>query len=237
MRSIWIVLMVVSCMFRAGAVCGEPQGGSSEHQAAVAVVLKGASTMADLDRMAGIPFIRCIVNSETTRLCEWQMGNRESGWKALADAIRTSDRITLVCELPIDDGPRVDDSCTAYPQRSNRAQFTQRPPGPGGRRKGASSSRSALSGKENQQIARSWLADASNLLEMSRLMGAIPNQCQAQGNREQVCTWRATSRMVGHGTVAASIGADSSKKVRLRCRFRLDGRPRALDACEASIGD
>ena len=53
----------------------------------------------------------------------------------------------------------------------------------------------------------------------------------------QVCTWRMSKNTYGHGTVAASIRADMSKKVRLRCHLQLDGSLRKADSCLAEIGN
>jgi len=61
------------------------------------------------------------------------------------------------------------------------------------------------------------------------------SECRAQGLRV-LCTWRATSGTYGHGTLAMSIGADMSKKVRLRCQLPADGTPRAADSCNVEIG-
>jgi hypothetical protein len=207
-----------------------------EYQVAVEEFLAEARTQATIRDRVGIRAERCVESSVTTKLCQWSLRDRESGWQPLARAIRTRDRVSLVCELPIDESPRVDGSCTAHPQRSNRSMFTPKGAGPGRNPKGGLGKKRAASRGENQMIAQSWLDGAHTLAEMSHLLGALPSICDPPANGERVCVWRATARIYGHGTIAASIKAAGGKKVRLHCRFPVDGSGRAPDSCDARIG-
>ena len=67
-------------------------------------------------------------------------------------------------------------------------------------------------------------------------MGAVPNECSPQSGGLQVCLWRASARTYGHGTLAMSIGAPKTKRVRMHCRLPTDGGHRAPDSCSVEIG-
>jgi len=208
----------------------------TEYQVAVEEFLAEARTRSTIRDRVGIRAESCIESSGTTELCQWSLRDREWGWQPLARAIHTRARVALVCELPIDGSPRAEGSCTAHPQRSNRSQFTPKGAGPGRNPKGGLRKKRAASREENRAIAQSWLDSAGTLAEMSHLLGALPSVCEPPANGERICIWRATARVYGHGTIAASIEVAGSKKVRLHCRFPIDGSRRRPDSCDARIG-
>lgn len=208
----------------------------AEYQVAVEEFLAEARTKSTIRDKVGVRAGNCLESSATTEICQWSLRDREWGWQPLAQAIRTRDRVALVCELPIDGSPRAAGSCTAHPQRSNRRLFTPKGAGPGRNPKGGLRNKRAASRDENRAIAQSWLDGAGTLAEMSHLLGALPSVCEPPVNDERTCIWRATARIYGHGTIAASIEAAGSKKVRLHCRFPIDGSRRAAGSCDARIG-
>jgi hypothetical protein len=86
------------------------------------------------------------------------------------------------------------------------------------------------------QRAQATLAQAGTLLEISHLVGAAPDECVSAGPGLRSCLWRATSRTLGHGMLAATIEAPSRKKVRLEGRLPDGGTPRAAGSCKVEIG-
>jgi hypothetical protein len=236
MNRIAIAAASVLLISNASLVSANPVRPPAEYQAAVEEFLAPATTKSMIRDKVGIRAERCIESSPTTELCQWSLRDREWGWQPLARAIHTRDRVALVCELPVDGSPRTHGSCTAHPKRSNRSLFTPKGAGPGRNPKGALRKKRAASRDETQNIAQSWLDGARTLAEMSHLMGALPSVCEPPSNGERMCVWRGTARVYGHGTIAASIKVAGSKKVRLHCRFPIDGSERAADSCFARLG-
>ena len=74
------------------------------------------------------------------------------------------------------------------------------------------------------------------LVELSRLLGAAPNQCQSGSAGQQTCLWRTTSQTFGHGTLVVWIGATQRQKIRFHCILPTDGSERAPGSCSAHLG-
>lgn len=210
------VIVLAGLLATTGCV-SPPLEPPTDPQPAIEQVLGAYSTALAISEIVGPNPRICVATGAGTELCEWPLGKRDRGWEPLADAIATSDRINLLCELPPAPSPREPESCTVHPRRSNRYSW-----------KGVQG--------EQQAVAAAALDAARTLPDMSRLMGAAPESCvgAAEGLR---CLWRTDDQTFGHGTLAVWIGAPLSKKVRLRCIFPADGSPRRVEACAAEIGD
>lgn len=195
-------------------------------------VLGDARTAEHVSAVLGRAQEACVPLDAEHVLCEWVVGNRQAGWRAVADAIGTSDRVGVLCVLPADGSEREEGSCTGHPRRSNRARYRI------GERARSASQRTAQARRREEYAAETQAAldAATTLLSLSRLLGTIPRTCFESGAQTQVCTWGLSNHTLGHGTVATSIRADPSKKVRLRCELPLDDSPRAPGSCTAQIG-
>ena len=84
--------------------------------------------------------------------------------------------------------------------------------------------------------AEELVTAAKTAFALSTLVGDAPWECR-QIDDSSHCTWKTTADTYGHGTLAMSIGADMSKKVRMSCMLPADGSPRAPDSCTVQIGD
>jgi hypothetical protein len=206
-------------------------GASAE---SVDELLASASTAVEVEAFAGVPVTRCVAAPSAMSLCEWQLGNRAAGWKAVTMAIDTDDRVALLCLLPDDGSARTPGSCTAAPMVSNRSRWgvTSR-----ARRKGAKLPKEQFASPASKRVAAQREIDAARtLIEISRMLGATPVGCTPGLPGSQVCLWKGTARVHGHGTLAASIGTSMSKKVIMRCSLPLDGSPRNPGSCRVQIG-
>jgi hypothetical protein len=198
-------------------------------------VLAAYPRKADLSGFVGASPVACLPASARTELCEWQAGHAEAGWRDLAAAIATGDRVNLICELPLDGTRRAPGSCTVHPRRSNRyAWRLPRTHGPGA---STGTREAARLRREYFETADRWMRAARTLPELSRLMGSLPEPCRDGPGATRVCLWRTTRHTPGHGTLAVWIGADKSKKIRLECTLPADGGPRAPGSCDAEVGD
>lgn len=190
----------------------------------------------ELSEFVGVLPVRCLKSSLDTELCQWTAGNQLPGWKPMAEAIGTGDRVNLVCELPSSGAGRAPASCSIHPRRSNRYSWTV----PAGRKTKAGKplDETASQARErNRQTANAWIEQARTLAGLSRLMGAVPETCTLQvDGAEQSCLWRTDDQTFGHGTLVVWIDAPKSKKIRFRCRLPLDGSPRAPASCFAEVG-
>ena len=214
---------------------GQPVLVDPQMDARVDWAVVNARTGKELSFFAGSVEERCGPATETTKLCEWALRGGNTGWKELANAIGTRDKINLICELPNDGGERTQGSCGAYPKRSNRNEWIV--PSETGKGRGANKQRYRSKLRQRYQVvANRALDSATTLAAMSRLMGAIPDECDDFQPGEQLCLWRTTAHTPGHGTLVMAIDAAKTKNVRLRCIFPTTGEPRKPDSCHAEIG-
>jgi hypothetical protein len=196
-------------------------------------LLAGYPTKRALSDFVGSAPALCIQSSATEELCEWQAGDRLPGWGPLAAAIDTGDRVNLICNLPLSGAPRARDACSVHPRRSNRYSWKVPSSAP---RRDETSGDPAETRRLHRELANRWMSEADTLVRLSRLMGAIPDECRPGSPGEQVCLWRTTSHTFGHGTLLVWIGAPKRKKIRLQCVLPSDGSPRQPDSCIAQVG-
>ncbi len=198
-------------------------------------LLASYSDKQQLSQFVGVVPSLCLPSTRTTELCEWRANARAAGWRVMANAIGTGDRLNLICELPVSGEPRAPGSCTIHPRRSNRYSW-KLPSTAGTRRSARSSETQSVVRERHRNTASQWMAEANTLPQLSRLMGAIPDECTPSDTGTQYCTWRMNSHTFGHGTLVVWIGAKKSKKIRLHCVLPSDGSPRAPDSCYAEVG-
>jgi hypothetical protein len=222
------VLLVLACT-------SAPRTVDSNAQARTDRVLASHHGKQELTEFAGVAPAGCLENSATTELCEWRLTGRARGWRALAEAIDTGDRINLICELPRSGAPRAPHSCSIHPRRSNRGSWRLPKRAKPGRRSSSSESRAQVSQRFRNTVDQ-WMVKADTLARLSRLMGALPDSCTRGTAGEQRCVWRTTSRTFGHGTLAIWIHTSKRNKIRLYCALPIDGSPRAPDSCFAEVG-
>jgi hypothetical protein len=103
------------------------------------------------------------------------------------------------------------------------------------RRSRAVESREVVRSRYQDEADRA-IAEAVTLVDLSRLVGAAPDECTAASGGLRFCLWRTTNRTFGHGTLAMWIGASKGKKIRLRCLLPDDGSPRRPGSCSAEVG-
>ena len=197
-------------------------------------LLASYSDRQQLDQFVGVVPSLCLQSTPTTELCEWHASAHSAGWRAMANAIGTGDRLNLICELPISGEPRAPGSCTVHPRRSNR--YSWKLPSMAGTKNSASRVAVAEVRARYRDTADQWMAEANTLVLLSRLMGAIPDECSRSTGKEQFCTWRTTSHTFGHGTLMVWIEAKKRKRIRLYCTLPADGSPRAFNSCHAEVG-
>ncbi|MGH0028840.1 MAG: hypothetical protein ACQGVC_03550 [Myxococcota bacterium] len=191
-------------------------------------VFHGLATKAQLsDWLAtGLP-PSCLPAGDGRELCDWRVGEASPRYKELAYRLGTNDRVSVLCVVPADGGPRAADSCTLHQRRSNRNQM--RVPGIRGRDE-ASRSRQI---QQRDQAARRTVGGARTLVEMSRALGQLPEHCAPlrPDDALQECQWLLSNRSPGHGSVTRLLGTSTHRKVRFTCRFPRDGGPRAPHSC------
>ena len=207
----------------------------TEIRAQEADVLAAQRTRAALEVFLGQPALRCIASNPGLELCEWPLGNRDPVWEPLARSIDTRSRINVLCEVPADGTARAPGSCSVHPRESDHRPWTIPNLQPTRHSGGTVADRRAARERLVRR-AEATLAQARTLLEISRLIGAAPDQCLSAPSGVRTCLWRATSRTQGHGMLAASIEAPRRKKLRLECRLPADGNPREPGSCEVTIG-
>ena len=240
--SVRIKLLTVLGLFAAvvptgvGGLSGMPH--AEEYRESIALVrdvLALHRTRSEMIVLVGDIPTRCVEVPGEAEICVWSLGKQEPVWRPLAKALSTADRLNLICEFPANGALRSEDSCSVHPKRTNRsyymARIRGRGPGPAQRRKSVTS----VSRAELKAQAQQLLADAHTAIELSTLVGDAPAACQSR-DAGFLCLWKANSGTYGHGTLAVSIDASFSKKIRLSCRLPAEGTRRAPDACSVNIG-
>lgn len=224
--------------------CHTPPLLDAQSQQRVDALLAGADTKGDLVVRLGAVPTHCIPSSSTTELCQWHLGNATAAWESLAEAIDTSDRVNLICALPLDASPRAPGSCELYPCRTNRAYWKSgdAPTRSSGRGKGSAAARApgrepdvaagAVSEEGLRLRAQRELDAAPDLEALSRLVGSLPEDCYAAGPDESICLWNVDGHDYGHGTLATAAGISRRKALVMRCRLAADGSPRASEDCQ-----
>ncbi len=205
-----------------------------EEHGKVLEILEGSNTRRQLERILGNAPTRCIASVPGLKSCAWELSKQQSGWQPLSHALSTHRRVTVICDLPDDGSERARSACFAVPMESNRWKFrtTARKS-----TKNRKLQKDAANKRDEREVAsRQMLADATTFFELVRLVGALPDYCQSHSETERRCLWKASARTYGHGTLAASIGAAMSKRVRLTCTLPKAAGLRAPDSCEVTIG-
>jgi hypothetical protein len=172
-----------------------------------------AKTKAQLLRATTLEPTRCVWSRPGYELCAWQLGDRNAAWYALADTIGTRHRVNLICELRLDDAPR-ERACLVVPAAS--------PPTTG-------SSRSRI--RISPAAAQSALDAATNVWELSELVGDVPERCHDVAAETKLCVWRANRRTHGFATLRPLL--ESRAPVQLSCELPADGSDRAHASCRA----
>jgi len=226
------VLGLCSLVLAVSACKSPPHIPDPSAQARTNDLLRDFPDRAVLSQFVGALPEECVRTSQTTELCQWSAGKREAGWRAMARAIGTRDRVNLICELPLFGEPRAFGSCSIHPRRSNRYSWKVPTYRVNPRNRVVAQDLKAL----NRRTADEWIANAGTALELSRLMGAAPVDCMSRSPEEQVCTWLATNRVYGQGTLAVWLDVSRHKKIRLRCFLPKDGTQRQPDTCSAQVG-
>jgi len=76
------------------------------------------------------------------------------------------------------------------------------------------------------------LAAARTLLDLTRLVGVVPDACEALTPESRVCSWEITNRMPGYALLAPIV--DTSHRVYLICELPADNSERKDDSCTLS---
>lgn len=226
------VLCLSSLLLAVSACKSPPHTPDPSAQARTNDLLRDFPDRAVLSQFVGALPDECVRTSPTTELCQWTAGKREVGWRPMARAIGTRDRVNLICELPLFGEPRAYGSCSIHPRRSNRYSWSV----PAYKNNPRNRLLAQDVKEQQRRMADQWIADAGTALELSRLMGAAPVDCMSRSPDEQVCTWLATNRVYGQGTLAVWIDVPKRKKIRLRCFLPKDGSERQPDTCSAQVG-
>ena len=235
------VVLVFAFGVGAGSVAADGLSGLTPSQEARGSIAKTRGVLASYRNLGEmIDFVgahprRCVEVPENASICVWPLSKRERGWRPLAGALNTGDRLNLVCEFPEDNAPRAENSCSVHSQRSNRryfrGQLNAAAKGGRGPRSAALKRRAVLEAQSRQ-----LLSQAKTAFALSTLVGDAPWNCP-RGSRYSHCTWKTTAATYGHGTLAMSIDANLTKKVRMSCKLPGDGTDRAPDSCTVAIGD
>jgi hypothetical protein len=208
-------LTLVVCMACGG---GNRAGGSA--------ALDALTTKLALAEFAGGEASRCVFSAPGFELCSWSIGTGNHAWSVLVVDAETEGDLVLLCELPLDEGPRAEGSCRAHPRAVQAASGTGGLPPVG-----------AAGSLEHRRESERKLGEALTVRALSHLVGDAPERCKT-GSNVQTCEWNLGEGAAGYGLLASLVDdAGSGSTVRLRCVLPLDGAVRSTDSCEAAWTD
>lgn len=175
--------------------------------------LESAVSKPDLLRFVGEEPHSCVATGWATQLCAWRRVGKTSGaWPQLAQLASSSQRVNLLCELPLDGSPRASGSCSVHECQA-----------------AAWSSGFEEGSPQAMAEARARLDAAPDIVALSRLVGDGPVRCMRGGPRNRLCSWSVTSASQGWEVFAAASGLRS--RLRLVCELPANGEARAPDSC------
>ncbi len=79
------------------------------------------------------------------------------------------------------------------------------------------------------------LADAKTLVELSRLVGSVPDRCESTGDTSRVCSWLIGKKMPGYDLLAALV--ETTQWVSMVCDLPFDNSERVSGSCWLSAAD
>ena len=145
-----------------------------------------AETQKDVSKFIGAPPTHCVNGAKDSTICVWRLSKRQQGWWPLAGALRTGDRLNLVCEFPANDEPRPTDSCSVHSQRSNRGMIKGRTEVPTG---GSMPRRVNNKSLAVKKMASQLLDQSKTAFQLSTLVGDAPDSCFNASASSMVCRW------------------------------------------------
>jgi hypothetical protein len=77
------------------------------------------------------------------------------------------------------------------------------------------------------------LANAKTLVELSRLVGVVPERCQSTSDTSIVCSWQINKRMPGYSVLATLVG--TTNLVFMICELPVNNLERAPGSCTLSV--
>lgn len=181
--------------------------------------LDASATKTELSEFAGREPERCVFSAPSLELCSWRLQEVDRGWAVLAEPLGASGGVNLVCEVPIDGGPRTEGSCVGHALAAGKLPAVSATGGAPG---------------EHREAAAQRLAAARTVRELSELLGDAPDKCLT-GMGVQRCAWSLSEEMPGHELVAELATAPGA--LELSCLVPLDGSPRAADSCTVKAVD
>ena len=234
--SVALLTLVAGCE---NATPGRAASGASAAREApppsIGQLLLGAATEEALSARVGTPPALCLPSRPGRRLCQWELGKKQVGWKPLAAAVGTRDKLNLICELPADGSRRAGETCAGFPRRSNKHLY-ELPTTGRGYGEDSWRARTMRVRERYQARARRQLTSSRTLTELSLFVGALPHSCFPLDDSSQSCLWRTSNHTYGHGTLVEFLGAPKSKKIRLTCVLPTDGELRAEESCAVEVG-
>ena len=196
-------------------------------------VLAAKRTHFDLSRYFLVEKPRCTAIAADSELCDFRLGKNNPGYRELADAIGTRQKISVLCLLPLPSGEQAVGSCTTHRHDGDelKMKFQQ---------DHSWWSRSTPR-KPAQELALAELASNRSILELAQYFGQAPDQCTFQ-DTQKACLWALTASSPGYersmmATRLSEPFHPPRAKLHVACMVPADGSPRGEKSCQAHISD
>lgn len=171
---------------------------------------QGSRTKIELVRyLSKIP--ECVPSRVGFESCSWRgIAKDRTVWKQLASESGLTDRLNVVCELPVDGSARSSSSCSIYPRRSVRDS-------------------NAASRRDHYGAE---LRAASTLGDVAAFVGDGPTRCAPSVEDAHDCQWLVSNQSLGWQRLATL--AATSRQVQLSCRFSLRTGQTHSNSCQVA---
>ena len=185
-----------------------------------------SAEIAAVTRVAGGPPERCFMAAPDRKVCRWLVEGRLMSGKSPTRPGGEAG-LVLVCELRR--GAADDPECVAHALDTADARPQDAaglPP--------VSAASGSDSLEQRRTRARIELSVARTLVELSHLVGDVPDLCRT-GLGIQNCEWQLRPESEGHERLAVLGATDAAAT--LRCAVPLDGTPRRADTCSLDAAE
>lgn len=190
-------------------------------------LLAGQQTRYQLSKTFYVPNPQCAATREGYEICHFRAGSNTPLYRELAQLVKTTDKLNVLCELPLTD-PNKTGTCTAHRHDDDDVwEPLQRL---------QSAKQQGDDSTSEQKSAHQALSKLRTALEMSQYLGVAPDQCLMVSSSELECMWTAARATPGYARAMFALNAGDpfkvpAPKLRFVCRLPLDGTARAADSC------
>ncbi|MFT3921536.1 MAG: hypothetical protein QM778_03275 [Myxococcales bacterium] len=182
-----------------------------------------------------VPEPRCSQITPGSELCDFRLGKNNPGYRELAEAVGTRQKVSVLCLLPLPRGEQAAGSCSVHRHDGDELKLKYQ-------NDSRWWTRRAPRTPEQQQVFDELRASAHSAFDLSRYFGQAPDQCVLTTASTQ-CYWTLTTSTPGYERSLLATRLTEPfhpPRAKLHVTCSMPSEPSGADAserCLARIGD